>query len=169
MDRLYCYTRSLDLCDRLGSSGWLFLTWQWTDWLHERPVIFLTVGRLLACREGFCVVELFSLVGSICSKCRLYKSWWWIVWSFISSLMREKRINIRGQWHRMCLEKECIEGEVGSLLSFFMMTRTHTPVFVRRTSQGRGEGRTDFSFLRVISEAESFSIWNKQHQWHLFS
>jgi len=72
--------------------------------------------------------------------------------------MREKRINSRGQWQRMCLEKECIEGEVGSLLSFFMMTCTHTPVLVRHASQGKGEGHTDCSFLRVISEVESFSI-----------
>jgi hypothetical protein len=71
--------------------------------------------------------------------------------------MREKRINIRGQWQRMCLEKECIEGEIGSLLSFVMMTRTLTPVLVRHTSQGI-EGRTDCSFLRVISKVESFSI-----------
>jgi len=72
--------------------------------------------------------------------------------------MREKRINIRGQWQRMCLEKECIEGEVGSFLSFFMMTCTHIPVLVRHASQRLGEGRTDCSFLRVISEVESFSI-----------
>jgi hypothetical protein len=49
-----------------------------------------------------------------------------------------------------------------------MMTCTHTPVLVRHTSQGIGEWRTDCSFLRVISEVESFSIWNRQHHWHLF-
>jgi hypothetical protein len=57
----------------------------------------------------------------------------------------------------MCLEIECSEGEVGSLLSF-MMTCTHTPVLVRHTLQGIGEERTDCCFLRVISEVESFSI-----------
>jgi hypothetical protein len=72
--------------------------------------------------------------------------------------MREKRINIRGQWQKMCLEIECSEEEVGSLLSFFMMTCTHTPVLVRHTLQGIGDGRTDCCFLRVISEVESFSI-----------